>query len=210
MIRLVIAEDHAIVRGGLRQIFALAPDLTVVGEAINGGEVLEWLRGTPIDVLLLDLNMPGISGVDLISRVTAHRPDLPILVLSMHNEPQVAARALKAGAKGYVTKDSEPETLLRAIRKVAAHGKFIAPELAEQMVFDATSSDAGPAHTLLSERELEVFRQLTSGKGVNDIARELAISNKTVSTHKARLMEKLRLGSMADLMRYAMEHKLLD
>lgn len=210
MIRLVIAEDHAIVRGGLRQIFALAPDLTVVGEAINGGEVLEWLRGTPFDVLLLDLNMPGISGVDLISRVTAHRPDLPILVLSMHNEPQVAARALKAGAKGYVTKDSEPETLLRAIRKVAAHGKFIAPELAEQMVFDATSSDAGPAHTLLSERELEVFRQLTSGKGVNDIARELAISNKTVSTHKARLMEKLRLGSMADLMRYAMEHKLLD
>ena len=210
MIRLVIAEDHAIVRGGLRQIFALAPDLTVVGEAINGGEGLEWLRGTPFDVLLLDLNMPGISGVDLISRVTAHRPDLPILVLSMHNEPQVAARALKAGAKGYVTKDSEPETLLRAIRKVAAHGKFIAPELAEQMVFDATSSDAGPAHTLLSERELEVFRQLTSGKGVNDIARELAISNKTVSTHKARLMEKLRLGSMADLMRYAMEHKLLD
>lgn len=210
MIRLVIAEDHAIVRGGLRQIFALAPDLLVVGEAVNGGEVLEWLRGEPIDLLLLDLNMPGISGTDLISRVCAHRPDLPILVLSMHNEPQVASRALKAGAKGYVTKDSEPETLLRAIRKVAAHGRFIVPELAEQMVFDATSANAGPAHTLLSDRELQVFRQLTNGRGVNDIARELAISNKTVSTHKARLMEKLQLGSMADLMRYAMEHKLLD
>ena len=209
MIRLIIADDHAIVRGGLKQIFALAPDLEVVGEAVSGSEVLACLRQEPFDLLLLDLNMPGISGADLIQRVKAHRADLPILVLSMHNEPQVAARALKAGANGYITKDCEPDILLTAIRKVAAGGQYIAPELAEKMVFDATSTAQRPPHSLLSARELEVFRLLTTGRSVNDIATELAISNKTVSTHKVRLMEKMNLASMADLMRYAMEHKLL-
>ena len=210
MIRLLLADDHAIVRGGLKQIFALAPDLEVAAEAVNGSEVLECLRQTRFDLLLLDLNMPGISGADLIIRVKAHRADLPILVLSMHNEPQVAARALKAGATGYITKDCEPEILLAAIRKVAARGKYIDPELAEKMVFDATSTEQRPAHSQLSSRELEVFRLLTSGKGVNDIAAQLAISNKTVSTHKVRLMEKMNLASMADLMRYAMQHDLLS
>lgn len=209
MIRLVIADDHAIVRGGLKQIFALAPDFEVVGEAVNGSEVLERLRLDPFDLLLLDLNMPGISGADLITRVKAHRADLPILVLSMHNEPQVAARMLKAGASGYITKDCEPDILLAAIRKVAANGKYIDPELAEKMVFDVTSTAQRPPHSLLSEREREVFRLLTMGKGVNEIAVQLAISNKTVSTHKVRLMEKMNLASMADLMRYAMQHGLL-
>jgi len=210
MIRLVIADDHAIVRGGLKQIFALVPDFEVVGVAVNGGEVLECLRHAPFDLLLLDLNMPGISGADLIQRVKAHRPDLPILVLSMHNEPQVAARMLKAGASGYITKDCEPDILLAAIRKVATNGKYIDPDLAEKMVFDVTSAAQRPAHSLLSERELEVFRLLTTGKGVNEIALQLAISNKTVSTHKVRLMEKMNLPSMADLMRYAMHHSLLS
>ena len=209
MIRLLIADDHAIVRGGLKQIFALAPDFEVVGEAVNGSEVLERLRLDPFDLLLLDLNMPGISGADLIERVKAHKADLPILVLSMHNEPQVAARMLKAGASGYITKDCEPDILLAAIRKVAGHGKYIAPDLAERMVFDVTSTAQRPPHRLLSDREMEVFRLLTSGKGVNEIATQLAISNKTVSTHKIRLMEKMNLSSMADLMRYAMEHRLL-
>jgi len=209
MIRLLIADDHAIVRGGLKQIFALVPDFTVVAEATNGSEVLEQLRQETVDLLLLDLNMPGISGVDLIARVRGHRADLPILVLSMHNEPQVAARMLKAGASGYITKDSEPEVLVAAIRKVASHGKYISPELAEKMVFDVSAGSAALAHTLLSERELEVFRLLTTGKSVNDIATELALSNKTISTHKARLMEKMNLTSMAELMRYAMEHDLL-
>lgn len=209
MIRLVIADDHAIVRGGLKQIFALVPDFEVVGEAVNGAEVLECLRHDPFDLLLLDMNMPGISGADLITRVKAHRADLPILVLSMHNEPQVAARALKAGANGYITKDCEPDILLTAIRKVAAKGKYIAPDLAEKMVFDATSTAQRPPHSLLSARELEVFRLLTTGKGVNEIATQLAISNKTVSTHKVRLMEKMQLSGMADLMRYAMQHDLL-
>ena len=209
MIRLVIADDHAIVRGGLKQIFALIPDFEVVGEATNGNEVLACLRQPPFDLLLLDMNMPGISGAELITRVKAHQADLPILVLSMHNEPQVAARALKAGANGYITKDCEPEILMAAIRKVASRGKYIDPDLAEKMVFDASSSAGKPLHSLLSGRELEVFRLLTTGQGVNDIATELAISNKTVSTHKVRLMEKMNLSSMAELMRYAMQHSLL-
>jgi len=209
MIRLVIADDHAIVRGGLKQLFALAQDLEVVGEAVNGSEVLERVRQEPFDLLLLDLNMPGIGGADLITRVKAHRADLPILVLTMHNEPQVATRMLKAGATGYLSKDCEPDILLAAIRKVAANGKYIAPDLAEKMVFDWTSTQQRPLHSLLSDREAEVFRLLTTGKGVNEIALQLAISNKTVSTHKVRLMEKMNLSNMADLMRYAMQHAIL-
>jgi DNA-binding NarL/FixJ family response regulator len=127
----------------------------------------------------------------------------------MHNEPQVAARMLKAGANGYITKDCEPDILLAAIRKVAAHGKYIAPDLAAQMVFDVSSTTQQPLHQLLSNRESEVLRLLTTGIGVNEIATQLSISNKTVSTHKVRLMEKMNLTSMADLMRYAMQHKLL-
>lgn len=208
MIRLVIADDHAIVRGGLKQIFALVPDFEVVGEAVNGSEVLDCLRLQPFDLLLLDLNMPGISGADLIARVMAHRRDLPVLVLSMHNEPQVAARMLRAGAAGYITKDCEPDILLAAIRKVAAKGRYIAPELAEKMVFDVTSTAQRPLHSLLSNREFEVFGLLISGKSVNEIATQLAISNKTVSTHKVRLMEKMQLSNMTDLLRYAIEHKI--
>lgn len=209
MIRLLLADDHAIVRSGLKHIFALQPDVAVVGEAVNGSEVLERLRLEPFDVLLLDLNMPGISGADLITRVRAHQPDLPILVLSMHNEAQVASRMLKAGANGYITKDCEPHVLLAAIRKVAARGNFIAPEIAEKMVFDATSTTHALPHQRLSDRELEVFRLLTTGLCVNHIAKQLAISGKTVSTHKTRLLEKLNATSVADLMRYAMAHHLL-
>jgi DNA-binding NarL/FixJ family response regulator len=209
MIRLVIADDHAIVRGGLKQIFAQTTDITVVGEAVNGAEVLDWLQREEFDLLLLDLNMPGVSGPDLITRVKARQEDLPVLVLSMHNEPRVAARVLKSGANGYITKDSEPDILLSAIRKVAAGGKFIAPELAEKMVFDGSSPAQQLPHSTLSDRELDVFRLLISGKSVNDIADELCISNKTVSTHKAHLMEKLQLTSTAALMQYAMQHGFL-
>lgn len=209
MIRLVIAEDHAIVRGGLKQMFAMVPDFEVVGEAVNGGEVLDCLRQNEFDLLLLDINMPGISGADLIARVKAQKAPLPILVLSMHNESQVAARMLKAGANGYITKDSEPALLVEAIRKVAGGGKYILPELAEQMVFDnATPSDRLP-HTLLSNRELDVFRLLVTGRGVNDIAEQLCISNKTVSTHKVRLLEKMNVTAVADLVRYAIQHDLM-
>ncbi|PHM20619.1 MAG: DNA-binding response regulator [Curvibacter sp. PD_MW3] len=210
MIRLLVADDHAIVRSGLKQVFSLAPDLEVVGEAINGNEVLAFLRQQVPDLLLLDINMPGLSGPDLIARVKAHWAGLPILVLSMHNEVQVAARVLKAGANGYVTKDSEMDVLLGAIRRVAGGGKFIAPELAEKLVFDMSITSEKPAYMTLSDRELEVFRLLVAGKGVNDIAEQLCISNKTVSTHKTRLMEKLNLSGVAELTRYAMQHGLLN
>lgn len=210
MIRLMIADDHAIVRGGLRQLLSLAPDIEVQSEATDGAQVLQGLRTALPDLLLLDVNMPGLSGPDLITRVKAHWPELPILVLSMHDEAQVAARVLKAGASGYVTKDSEMDVLLSAIRKVAAGGKFIAPELAEKLVFDVSLGSNQLPHQTLSDRELEVFRLLVAGQGVNEIAEQLCISNKTVSTHKKRLMEKLNLGSTAELVRYAMQHGLLN
>ena len=208
MIHLFVADDHAIVRSGLKQIFAMAPDLRVMAEASNGAEVIEGLRTHEPDLLLLDMNMSGISGPDLIARIRTQRPSLPILVLSMHNETQLATRALRAGANGYVTKDCEPEILLAGIRKVASGGKFIAPEMAERMAFDASSQSEGPRHARLSDRELEVFRLLVAGQSVNEIAEKICISNKTVSTHKVRLMEKLQVNSLAELVMYAVEHNL--
>ncbi len=210
MIRLLVADDHAIVRSGLKQIFALAPDLCVIAEASNGSDVLDGLRTQEPDMILLDMNMPGISGVDLIQRIRAQRPKLPILVLSMHNETQLASRALRAGANGYVTKDCEPEILLAGIRRVANGGKFIAPVMAEKMAFDSSSQSEGLPHTRLSDREMEVFRLLVAGLGVNEIAEKICISNKTVSTHKVRLMEKLSVTSLAELVMYAVEHQLKD
>lgn len=210
MIRIVIAEDHAIVRAGLKQMFAIVPEMEVVAEAEDGDSVLEALRHTRSDVLLLDLNMPGISGPDLIGRIKAHWPAQPILVLSMHDTAQVASRALKAGADGYVTKDSEPAVLLEAIRKVAFGGRFISSEVAQKMALLATTSHDRLPHHALSTREFDVFKCLVKGQGVNDIAQALAISNKTVSTHKARLLEKMQMSSIAELTRYAMDNQLLD
>jgi len=210
MIKLMLADDHAIVRSGLKQLFTLAPDIEVVAEAVDGATVLDALRRQRPDLLLLDINMPGLSGPDLIARIRSHWSDLPILVLSMHNEPQVAARVLKAGASGYVTKDSEMEVLLGAIRKVAGGGKYIVPELAEKLVFDVSLGNGKLPHQSLSDRELEVLRLLVAGKGVNEIADQLCISNKTVSTHKTRLLEKMNLSGTAELVRYAMQNGLLD
>ena len=208
MIRILVADDHAIVRGGLLQLFSLAGDMTVVAQATNGGQVLESLRSVACDMVLLDLSMPGISGVDLLSRIRSHAPELPILVLSMHNEALVVRRALKAGANGYMTKDGDPETLLQAVRKVAAGGRYIDPGLAEQMVFENEGGPFAQAHEQLSNRELSIFRLFVCGKTVNQIAEELAISNKTVSTHKARLMQKMGFQSNADMLRYGIDHSL--
>jgi DNA-binding NarL/FixJ family response regulator len=210
MIRIVIADDHAIVRAGLKQMFAIMPQMEVVAEAVDGEGVLDTLRQTRNDVLLLDLNMPGISGPDLIARLKGHWPEQPILVLSMHDTAQVALRALRAGADGYVTKDSEPAILLEAIRKVAAGGRFISSEVAQKMALLASSSGDALPHSGLSAREFDVFKCLVKGMGVNDIAQQLHISNKTVSTHKARLLEKMNLSSIAELTRYAMDNQLLD
>lgn len=210
MIRLLIAEDHAIVRAGLKQLFSTETDLRVAGEAENGGQVLEALRQHEYDLLLLDLNMPGLSGVDMVARVYAQYPKLPVLVLSMHNTVQVAMKALKAGAKGYITKDSDPDVLLAAIRKVARGGKFMSPELAEKMLFEEAPVDTDSGVVKLSNRELDVLQRLVKGVSINDIADQLNISNKTVSTHKARLMEKLQAHSTADLIIYAMQHGMMS
>ncbi len=210
MIRLLIVDDHAIVRNGLKRIFAGETDLQVVGEAVSGEGVLAWLAFSECDLLLLDLNIAGISGYDLILKIKSHANACPILILSMHNEPSIALRMLNAGADGYITKDCETDDLLNAIRTVAAFGKYIAPELASKLAFEMMSKKGSVPHDLLSERELQVLRMLIAGREINDIAALLFISSKTVSTHKSRMMEKLNLTGMAELMRYAMQHKLLE
>lgn len=210
MIYLLIADDHAIVREGLKKIFALTMDISVVAEAADGVEVMRLLAEKPdIGLLLLDLTMPGVSGTDLIARIKASYT-VPMLVFSMHNDAQIAASTIKAGASGYIAKDSDPEILLEAIRRIACGGKYIDPLLAEQLAFDAMLPEQRLPHTLLSERELEVLHLLVNGKRVNEIAEQLAISNKTVSTHKLNLMLKMKLTSTAELVRYADQHHLFD
>ena len=204
MIRILITDDHAIVRSGLKQLFAQISDFQVVGEAANGGELLAQLRELAVDLVLLDFDMPGISGADLIARVRSHYPQLPVLVLSMHNEAHLALRALKAGATGYITKDCNLDILLPAIRQVAGGKAFIAPSMAEQMVLQEITGVQQAPHLLLTARELQVLQLLVSGLAVHEIGTELAISNKTVSTHKARAMEIMALTNTADLMRYAL------
>ena len=210
MIHILIADDHAIVRGGVKQLLALSSDVEVAGEATNGAQVMEQLHSASFDLVLLDMTMPGISGVDLIARIRMHDAKLPILVLSMRNEAQVVRGALKAGATGYLTKDNEPETLMAAIRKTAAGGRFIDPLLVEQMVFDVDTLGASQAHERLSNREFHILSRLAGGKGDSEIADELAISNKTVSTHKARLMQKMNFRSNAELVRYGVTHGLVE
>jgi len=210
MIRILIADDHAIVRQGVRQILGLASDLVLVGEAKNGWEVLEHLRADLPDLLLLDMTMPGPNGVELVKRVREAMPRLPILVLSMHGERQVAGRAIKAGASGYLTKDSEPEVLISAIRQVAAGAHYVDPGVAAKLLFEPSVDESGACHDLLSDREYQVFLMLVRGRGVNDIAEELNLSAKTVSTHKFRLMQKLGIDNISDLVRYALKHELLQ
>jgi DNA-binding NarL/FixJ family response regulator len=202
MIRLMIADDHAIVRSGLKQIFATTTDIVVVSEASQSGELLEQWEKIPCDLLLLDMTMPGFSGVELVQRLHEKNPVFPIIILSMHNEGQIVQRALKAGASGYVTKGSEPEILLAGIRKVAGGGKFIDPSLVETMVFNLESD--GENHlNILSKRELQVLKMIAAGASLSSVAEQLHLSPKTVSTHKMRLMQKLGIDNNADLIRYA-------
>ena len=208
MIRVVIADDHTILREGLRQLLSSAPDIEVTGEASDGHEVMARVRELEFDVLLLDMSMPGRSGIELIKVVKSERPKLRVLVLSMHEETQYAVRAIKSGASGYVTKDSAATQLVTAIRKVASGGSFITAEVAEQLALGAMPDVVGPLHARLSDREYEVFQLLVAGVSVTDIATRLNLSAKTVSTHKARLMEKLGIDNPADLVKYAMAHKL--
>ncbi len=210
IIRVVVADDHTILREGLKQLLLAAGDIEVVGEAADGHEVLRAVREREFDVLLLDMSMPGKSGMELIRQVKTERPRLRVLVLSMHEERQYAVRAIRAGASGYLTKESASALLVTAIRKVASGGAFISAEVAELLALGAMPHVEGPAHAALSDREYQVFRLLVAGESVSGIAARLNLSAKTVSTHKANLMEKLGIDNPADLVRYALRHGLDD
>ena len=209
MIRLLVADDHQLVREGLKQILAAAAGIEVVAEASTGDEALALVKAKEFELALLDMSMPGLSGIQLIKRLKLERPKLLILVLSMHGETQYAARALKAGASGYLTKDSASEQLVGAIRKVAAGGVYLTDAAAASLMRSPSAQDF-PSHEKLSDREFEIFRLLAAGRGPTEIAEQLRLSVKTVSTHKMRILEKLDLGNAAELVRYALEHGLLD
>ena len=208
MIRVLLADDHTLVREGLKQLLGAAAGIEVAGEAANGDEALALVKANDYDLAVLDLSMPGLAGTDLVKRVKLEKPKLRILVLSMHGEQQYAARALKAGASGYLTKDCAPAQLVGAIRKIAAGGVHISEAAAAQLVGTPASGDS-PPHALLSDREFEVFRQLVAGQGLSEIAGKLHLSVKTVSTHKTRILQKMAMDSTAELVRYAVERKLL-
>lgn len=210
MIRVLIADDHAIVRQGLRQILADTPDMEVGGEAGNGFEALRKIREEgPWDVLLLDVSMPGKNGIDTLKQIKDELPRLPVLVLSMYPEDQYGVRLLKAGAAGYLTKESAPEQLVSAIRTVSAGRKYISPGVAE-LLAERIGRDADqPPHALLSDREFEIMRMLASGMTPTDIADQLRLSVKTVSTYRSRLLEKMQLKNNAELTYYAIKNGLV-
>jgi len=205
MIRVLVADDHKIVRDGLKRILAAASGIEVAAEAADGDEALALAKSGDYDVAMLDMSMPGLSGIDLIKRLKIEKPGLRILVLSMHGEPQYAARALKAGASGYLNKDSAAEALVGALRKIAAGGVHVSEAAAAALL---RAGEKSP-HDALSDREFEVLRLLAGGLGPTEIGDKLHLSVKTVSTHKARILDKLGLGSTAELVRYALDHKLL-
>jgi DNA-binding NarL/FixJ family response regulator len=209
MIRIVIADDHTIMREGLKRILMDAEGIEVIGEAVDGFEVLAMVRKAGFDLLLMDLSMPGRSGVDLIRQIKDEAPKLPVLVLTMHEEEQYAVRAIRAGASGYLTKESAGTQLVTAIRKVASGRPFISLEVAEQLAIDAMPARHELPHKYLSDREFEVFNLLVSGKSITDIAVLLHLSVKTVSTHKTRILQKMDSNSLAELVQYAIAHKLL-
>jgi DNA-binding NarL/FixJ family response regulator len=201
VIRVLVADDHQIVRDGLKRILAAAGDIAVAAEAADGDEALALAKGADFDIAVLDMSMPGLAGLALIKRLKAEKPKLRMLILSMHGEQQYAARALKAGASGYLTKDSASDQLVKAIRKIAAGGVYITEAAASSLV-------TGSSDEKLSDREFEVLKLLVEGLGPTEIGDKLHLSVKTVSTHKANILQKLGLQSTADLVRYALENKL--
>jgi DNA-binding NarL/FixJ family response regulator len=210
MIRVFIADDHNLFRAGLQQILAKQGDIVVVGEAGTGSGALEGIRSTPCDVLLLDITMPGRGGLDIIKDVRLEYPRMAILVLSMHPEDQYALRVLRAGASGYLTKESAAGELISAIRKVATGSRYVSPELAEKLATSVWRNPDVPAHQTLSEREFEVMRLLASGMKLTEIAETLHLSEKTITTYRSRILEKLRLHTNAELIHYAIDHKLFE
>lgn len=211
MWRVLIADDHSIVRRGVRAILEELSDIEVAAEADSGDAVLEFIRSKQaFDAAVLDMRMPGPYGIDLIRLIKTERPALPILVLSMHPADQYAVRVLKAGASGYLTKESVPDHLVQALRRILAGFRYVTPEVAELLLTGMNDPDDAPPHGRLSDREFEVLRLMADGRSVNEIAGRLVLSVKTVSTYRARVLEKLGLTTTADLIRYAVEHNLTN
>jgi two-component system, NarL family, invasion response regulator UvrY len=209
MIKILIADDHPVVRRGLKQIVAEEPNMVVAGEAQNAKEVLELIRKQDWDVVMLDITMPDRSGLEVLKQLKKEYPKLPVLVLSVHSEEQYAMRVLKSGAAGYMTKESAPEELVRAIRKVVAGGKYVSSSLAERLAFDLESGEE-PLHETLSNREFQVMCMIASGKTVKEIADRLFLSVKTASTYRARILRKMKMKTNAELIYYAIKNRLVD
>ena len=210
MIRLLIADDHAIFREGLKHILEEHPDIIVADEAKNGQEVLDNIWKREYDMVLLDIGMPGMPAIEVLKKVKNDKPRLPILVLSMYPEEQYAVRVIKAGASGYLTKESAPEELITAIRKITAGRKYITSSVAEKLAAEVEPDAARPAHHTLSDREFEVFRLIASGKTVTQVADDLFLSVKTISTYRSRILEKMKMKTNAELMHYALKHQMIE
>lgn len=210
MIRVLVADDHAVVRHGLGLLIGRTQDLVLAGAAANGEEVLQALSQQPFDLLLLDLNMPGLSGPDLVERIREQHPALPIMVFTMRSELHMARRMLHKGVAGYATKGCDETLLISAMRQVAAGRRFIDPDISEQLLFDEAVSVASVASERLSDRELQIMKLIAQGKGLTEIGAELGISLKTVSTHKTRLMKKMDFNSNSELVIYAAEYGLIE
>jgi len=211
MINILIADDHPIIRRGLRDILGSEPEFAVVGDAANAQEVLSQLRSLKVDVLLMDITMPGRNGIEVLKDVHIEWPELRVLMLSIHPEDQYAMRALKAGAAGYLTKESAPEELVGAVQKVVSEGRYVSPVMVQRLAVEAGSANKGSeVHSLLSDREYDVLLKIGSGLAVSQIATELSLSVKTVSTYRSRILEKLQMDSNAALIRYVIENNLLS
>jgi two-component system invasion response regulator UvrY len=210
MIKILIADDHPVVRKGLKEIIEETPDMAVRGEASTGHEVLEKVRKGDFDIVVLDISMPGGNGLDILKQLKSEKPELSVLVLSMYPEEQYAVRVLRAGASGYLTKESAPEELIAAIRKASKGGKYISSSLAEKLAFDLEIDAERPLHETLSDREYQVMRMLASGKTAKEIAKELFLSVKTISTYRSRILEKMKMKSSAELIHYAIKHRLVE
>ena len=210
MIRVLIADDHAILRRGLKEILLRELDGVICGEAENAEQILEQVQSRDWDLIILDITMPGRSGLDVMRDLKAVRPKLPVLFLSMHPEDQYGKRVLKAGAAGYMNKESAPEELIKAIHKVLSGGRYVSPVLAEKLAVDLNKDSGRPIHEALSDREFEVLRMIASGRTVTQIAEELHLSVPTVSTYRARILEKMNMTTTAELMHYALRNHLVD
>lgn len=210
MIKVMVADDHAIVRRGLRQILAETSDIVVGGEAANAGDVRRLAREQRWDVIILDINMPGGSGIELLEDIRRERPEQAVLILTVYSEEQYAIRALRAGAAGFLTKDTAPDRLVDAVRKVAGGGRYISPELAERLAGHVAVDQRRALHENLSNREFQILRMIASGKTVSQIAAELSLSVKTISTHRARILAKMQMKTNAELTHYGVRCGLVE